>query len=627
MKTVKIILLSFCAILVCGVIGLVIFLRTFDLNVYVPKMTEAMTKALGRDVKIGRADLGVSFSRGVTVSLSDIVIMDDPRFLSGPFLVVGRASLGVDFKEFIFKQKLVIGDITIDKLVATVIRNKEGLINVVMMGPAKAQGVASDQKEGGSQAVALPVFLIKDIKLVDARLVYIDEAVSPKMTVNFHKIDLGIRNFSLIDPFSVLLKGALFADEQDIQLEAKIKLELKNLGIKITESVLQVDLSKISQEALIEALPAMKSLGLQSLKGLVTLNVESAMMNILGLTSLKAHVLVEKGYLLTSLSPVTIDDFGAKVALDAKNADIQDIFISVAGGTIKGKGAVEKFLSNPQVQLTLEITGIDAGKISTAYKLPVKMNGFLQGSGAVSFSGKTPEEVSASLNAQVKADLKEGALEGLNVLQSGMANVALLSGMWSSIVAELPVETQEDLKKGVTLIDRAGFQMRIQGADLVLDQVDLLTRDVAFSALGTAKIGGTVDIKGNLLVSPKITDVFVGKIPDLSALRDQDGRIRVPIIGEGALVAPKIHADEKYLTKTILLERGKKELEKISAKNPGVAGGLGALFGGKASDGAGSEKAGGASETSATTPQGTTQEGSSSSQAVNTLLNAIFDKK
>ena len=627
MKTVKIILLGLGAILACGIIALVIFLRIFDLNAHVPQMAQAMTTALGRDVKISRADLGFSFSRGVTVALSGISIMDDARFSSQPFLVVGRVSLGVDFKEFIFKQKLVIGDITIDKAGVTIIRNKEGLINVVMMGPAKAQGAGapSDKKEGSVQApaTALPVLLIKEIKVTDASIVYIDEAVSPHMTVSLQKIDLGVRDFSLADPFSVALKLAFLSDDQNIQWDAKIKIELKNLGAKITDAVLQADLSKISQGKLSELLPAMKPLGIQSLKGIVKLNVESATMNVLGLTSLKANLLAEKGYLLTSLSPVGIDDFGAQVTMDAKNADIENVFVSVAGGMIKGKGAVQKFLSVPQAQLSFEISGLDTEKISAAYKLPVKMKGLLQGGGTVSFSGKTPEEISASLSVQAKADLKDGALEGLNILQNGMASVPLLSGIWSSVVTDLPAETQDDLKKGVTLIDRAGLQMHIQGTDLVVDQADLLTRDITFSATGTAKLVDTVDIKGDLFVSQKISDIFVGKISDLSSLRGEDGRIRIPVLVEGKLVAPKVHADEKYLTKTVLMERGKKELDKISAKNPAVAGVLNALFGGKSSVGA---EAGG-SETSAQPSQGTTQQGTSGSKAVNALFNAIFEKK
>lgn len=229
-----------------------------------------------------------------------------------------------------------------------------------------------------------------------------------------------------------------------------------------------------------------------------------------------------------------------------------------------------------------------------------------------------------SLEVDARADMKEGILGGTNLLQKAMADIPFLSGIWDAVVAELPQDTRTDLKNGVTLIERAGTKIRLKGNDLFVDPLDIVSRDAAFLASGTARLGGAVEMKGDVAVSAAISDVLLRKVPDLSALRGEDGRIRVPVLIDGPLAGPRVRADEKYLTSTILLERGKKELEKLADKNPAVMQALQSFLGGKNTEGEANTQEPVAPGDNKAEAAGSEASGSG---AVKALFNMILDKK
>src|ERR1700726_3401740 len=74
-----------------------------NVNQFRPRLEAALTKALGRDVKLG--DLKLSILSG-NVQASDLNIADDASFSKTPFISARSLKVGVELEPLLFSQKL-----------------------------------------------------------------------------------------------------------------------------------------------------------------------------------------------------------------------------------------------------------------------------------------------------------------------------------------------------------------------------------------------------------------------------------------------------------------------------------------------------------------------------------------
>ncbi|MBI4309001.1 MAG: hypothetical protein HY591_01575, partial [Candidatus Omnitrophica bacterium] len=111
MKTVKIILLSIPVLFAIIAAGLFIFLKTFDLNRYLPQITKSASEASGRAIDVGRADLNISF-QGIVLDVSGIRVADivpGPR----PLVEVDKVRARIEAGSFLAQRKIEISNIVI----------------------------------------------------------------------------------------------------------------------------------------------------------------------------------------------------------------------------------------------------------------------------------------------------------------------------------------------------------------------------------------------------------------------------------------------------------------------------------------------------------------------------------
>src|SRR5580698_185944 len=100
-----------------------------------------LTKALGRQVKVGDLKLGL-FSGKVTAS--ELTIADDPAFGQMPFLHTKGLTLTIDLWQAVFSHKLNISGVTIDAPETVLIQAPSAMWNFSSLG-ARSSGAASGQ--------------------------------------------------------------------------------------------------------------------------------------------------------------------------------------------------------------------------------------------------------------------------------------------------------------------------------------------------------------------------------------------------------------------------------------------------------------------------------------------------
>ena len=151
-------------ILLVVVIAIIVALPFFfDANQFRPRLEAELTKALGRDVKLGNLSLTL-YSGSVTAA--DLSIADDPKFSKVPFLSAKSLAVAVDLKELIFSKKLVVTGIEIQQPDIALIQETAGTWNFSSLGSKTAETKPADS----SSNVAPPDLSVKLLKIVDGRV-------------------------------------------------------------------------------------------------------------------------------------------------------------------------------------------------------------------------------------------------------------------------------------------------------------------------------------------------------------------------------------------------------------------------------------------------------------------------
>ncbi|MBF0486075.1 MAG: AsmA family protein [Candidatus Omnitrophica bacterium] len=623
MKVVKIVFISIGALLAVAALGLYFFLKSVDINKYIPQIAQEVKKTIGRDLVVSRADLNLSFD-GASFEARGVSLSDDTKFSSKPFLLINRVRIGVDLKAFIFSHKIQVTEVNLFEPKVTIIRNKDGQLNVQSLMPALPSKNADAQakKEAASaSSAALPLVLVDSLEVSNAELSYIDETFSPQLALALKKTNISLHGFSLTDAFHYTLKAALFSDPQNIDLAGTATLDLASLSLMIQELKIDADFDKFNLSELEAALPMIQPAGLKELKGKLDILVAKAKAGADGLLSLKAEATLKDGQVLSSLLPLPVTQIGVNTKADEKNASIT-MTAMFSGGQIKEQGILENFLTVPSMSGTFSGQDIELEAVTQAYKLPAKATGKASFDGKFSFSGKAPQDILASFKSDMTFGLKNGVVEGENLVKASLSNIPLLPNLWDTIQPSLSTQTQEDAKKGVTVIEQCDGAANMNATEITLSRFELVTRDIVLNASGSVPLASSMNIKADILIQKQLAAVLIAKAPDLNGLKEDTGTLRIPVSVSGLLLQPQVHPDVEYLTKKIVANRGQAELEKALKKNPQVQGVFNALFGsGETSSSAGAQDNAPSSQTQQPQQPVATQ------KAVGALFNAIFDKK
>src|SRR5271156_1428862 len=120
-----------------------------DANQFRPRLETALTKALGREVKLGNLSLSVL---GGSVAAADVSIADDPAFSHAPFLSAKSLSVGVELEPMIFSRKLNVTRIGIEDPSIALIQSTAGVWNFASLGGQSAPVPASTPQAPGASA-------------------------------------------------------------------------------------------------------------------------------------------------------------------------------------------------------------------------------------------------------------------------------------------------------------------------------------------------------------------------------------------------------------------------------------------------------------------------------------------
>ncbi len=597
MKILKIIFISFFVLLLIAGTALFIFIKTFDVQRFKPQIIKAMNQALGRQAGFKDIRLQLSLTQGMSLGLKQFTIKDNPFFSAGELLKVDDISIGIDVLGYFSKKQITVSHIQIEKPQLTIVRSKDGQINVstpslsfpnasvgnpdkaMTRPPKRITALAGSSGPcltySPQPPLNLPEIIIHFIDVHNATITYIDKSFDPQMTLDIPKLDVKIRDFSLKDPFSFNAEGSLFSADKNFQMDGTGILNLENQGIQFKNITIRSDLSLLSFAQLQSSVSALKGLEMpQQLSGKLSATIDHLELGAKGLGPLLVQGELSRGNLKFKQLVRPIETIEGKFQVTESKISLSELSAKCGKGSLSATGSLEDYLGKQNFISNMKLDALDLSEILeqkdqlvvSAVEPSVKIEGILQGNFEAKGQGFTAESLRQFLSGGGSLEVKNGRLKDINILKLVLSKISMLPGLAEKMEETLPQQYKDKLTQKDTILNKAALTTNLQNSTMVIQPVEIEADGFLFSANGTVDLDQSYSLDGSFFIARDLSASMASVVPELQYLFDDQQRIFIPLKISGKSSQFKIFLDMEYLGKRILMNKGKSELEKVLNK-------------------------------------------------------------
>ncbi len=239
----KRVLFSLVVALLLAVVGLAIFLLTFNPNAYKSRLESLVFERTARTLTIG-GDIGLSLFPRIGLSVSDVALSN--RDAKDTFVSIDSARFAVAIWPLL-SNRLVVDHVAVTGLKAYVVRDARGRFNFSdLLG---ADGTSAPVAAPLAVAAAAPGARsefnidIAGLELKSGRVQYVDQRDG--LSTTFDRIEANTGRVTYDQPFDVSLKAVITGNDpvQNAQLQAQALLRLNPGGRGYSAQKINVQLS------------------------------------------------------------------------------------------------------------------------------------------------------------------------------------------------------------------------------------------------------------------------------------------------------------------------------------------------------------------------------------------------
>ena len=514
-------------VIVLLLLGLILSLPFLvDLNKYQDQYKPLIEDALNRKVQL--QDIRLTIWPRIGARVTGFAVLDDPAFDSSPFTSLTSLDVGVKLTPLL-SGKVEVEEITLRDPVITVIKNKNGVLNVSTLGrsgvatPVTPSHAPVPSAEGPLKILAL--LAVDQVSIVGGKLTYRDLSTTSPTEYVLQELELLLKSVrlgqtpslhlaTLIQPFNmpVTLNGTFGPLKETTDIDAiNMQLALGKTSLSITGSMAEHD---------------------------AKINVGSAVINTADLP-----------VALPLKKPVEIQNLQVVAEVKGQEARLHNLSLHLFGGEVKAQGTLTSGSDAPPFGAKLTMKDLQLGPALEAIAaLEVSINGAAQGDMTLQGHGFSMADLTKSLEGAGHVAVKEGKVEGANLLQEAVSilNVAGIHIDNPKVTAFSTVETDLAIKQGVIYVQR-----------LLMDSHD-------FQATGGGTVGfdHTLNLVVNLNLSQDLSQKIAGSSP-VAKLAIRDGRLVLPLLITGTAEAPSYGLDMKRISGKVQEQVQKKVEEAV----------------------------------------------------------------
>ncbi|MEP6959317.1 MAG: AsmA family protein, partial [Nitrospirota bacterium] len=482
-----------------------------DLNKYQDQYKPLIENALNRKVQL--QDIRLTLWPRIGARVAGFAVLDDPAFGSSPFTSLRSMDVGVKLMPLL-SGKVEIEDITLRAPVITIIKNKNGVLNVSTIGrtgvalPTTPSRAPIPSTEGPLKILAL--LAVDRVSIVGGTLTYRDlsaatpaEYVFQDMGLLLQSVRLGqtpsLHFSTLVQPFNlpVTLNGTFGP------LKETTDIDSMNLQLALEKTVFTITGSTAGHDAKV--------------------NVSSPVINTANFPMA-----------LPLKKPIELKSFEIAAAVKGQDANLSNLSFQLFEGQVTAQGSLTSGSDSPPFTGKATIQGLQLGPALDALATTqISISGTAGADLALHGRGFSMPGLTKTLEGTSHVAVKDGKIEGVNLLQEAISilKVAGISLDDAKTTVFSTFETDLAINEGIINVQR-----------LLLDSHD-------FQATGRGTIGfdQALHLTVTLNLSQALSQKIIGLSP-VARLAFSEGRLNVPLLITGTVQAPSYGLDSNALT-------------------------------------------------------------------------------
>jgi len=498
-----------------------------DLNKYQDQYKPLLEEALNRKVQL--QDIRLTVWPRIGAKIAELVVLDDPTFGSSSFASLNSLDIGVKLLPLL-SGKVEVEEITLRNPVITVIKNKNGVLNVSTIGrtgvalPKTPSRAPIPSTEGPLKILAL--LAVDRVSISGGTLNYRDQSVATPVEYIVQDIELLLQSVRLgqsptlhvgmlVQPLNLPVKlDGIFGP-----LKESTDIDAINFKLALGKTDLTITGKTVGQNA--------------------SLNISAPIINT---ANLPVALPLQK--------PVEVKNLQIAAEIQGQDVLLQQLSFQLFDGQATAEGKVTSGSETPPFTGKTTIQGMQLGPALNALaSIPMSMSGTTGANLSVQGRGFSMTDLTKSLEGTGHVAVKDGKIEGVNLLQEAISvlKVAGISLDNATATAFSAIETDLAIAHGIIYVQR-----------LFMDSHD-------FQAAGGGTIG--FDQALNLTVNLNLSEDLSQKIARSSPaakLAMKDGRLSLPLMITGTAQAPSYGLDMKELTGKVQEQARKKVEEAVS---------------------------------------------------------------
>ena len=502
------VLLGIGAFIILLVILVILLPFIVDLNQYQAHYRPIIEEALKRKVEL--KDIRLTIFPRLGVRIAGFAVLDDPSFSSDHFASLTSLDVGVKLRPLLSK-RVEVEELTLRDPLITVIKNREGILNVSTLGkkgapkPEEAPAPEAPATEGPLRILAL--LAVDRVSITGGKLTFRDlSAAKPTEYV--------------LEDLNLLLQSVRLGQSPSLHLATLV--QPLNFPVKVDGTF-----GPLKETSDIEALDFTIALGKTNLAvkgsavgGDAKLTLTSQAINTADLP-----------VTLPLKKPVEVKDLQVMAEVKGQQARLNNLSFQVFNGQVKAQGGLTLGTPAAPFDGKVAVQGLQLGPVLEAVGTDkVSVSGTAATELALHGRGFSMPELTQALEGTGHMTIKDGKLEGINLMQEALT-LLKVTGMTQDhgkATAFSTIEGDVAIKQGVINLQR-----------LLMD-----SHDFQATALGTIKFDQTLNLKANLNLPEALSNQIAGKSP-VAKLAMTGGRITVPLIITGTAQAPAYSLDAK----------------------------------------------------------------------------------
>jgi AsmA protein len=507
--------------LAVGVILALPFL--IDLNKYKDQYKPLIEDALNRKVQL--QDIRLTIWPRIGARVAGFAVLDDPAFGSSTFASLTSLDVGIKFMPLL-RGKVEVEDITLRNPVITIIKNKNGVLNISTIGrtgvelPKTPSRAPIPSTEGPLKILAL--LAVDRVSIAGGKLTYRDLS-APKPTEY------------ILQDMELLLQSVRLG--QSPSLHVGMLIQTLNLPVRLDGTF-----GPLKESTDIDSINLQLALG----KTDFTITGKTAGQN--------ASLNISAPIINTADLPITlpfqkpVDVKNLQISAEVRGQDVllKNLSFQLFDGQVAVAGTVT---SGPEIspftsKMTILGMQLDPA-LNTLTSTQVSISGTAGANLDLQGRGFSMPDLTESLEGTGHVAVKGGKIEGVNLLQEAISilNAAGISLDNATATAFSTIEADLAIKQGTIHIQR-----------LLMDSHD-------FQATGGGTIGfdQRLNLALNLNLSQDLSRKIAVSLP-ATKLAVREDRLSLPLLITGTAQAPLYGLDMKSLTGKVR-EQAQKKVE------------------------------------------------------------------